>query len=361
MKFGISFFPDGGPDRIGAQEYYTGALNLCEEADRLGFHSIRIVEHYFHEYGGYCPSPATFLAAASQRTRFARLVTGCVLPVFNHPLKLATQLAMLDNLSNGRLDVGIARAFLPHEFRAFRVDIRESRERFEEGIKALKQLWLEDCCTFKGKYHSFEQIRSLPRIKQIPHPPIWIAVTMTPESFIWAGQQGYNLMSVALLADFSALRDRLQLYRQAYRQAGHGTPSREQIMLGFPLFIAATQQQAERQAEHYLTRYLRTFADAARAWEGLEVDTYRHYKGMHEHISSLSFERILREQRALIGTTQRVAEQILQLRELFDVDYLSLQIFPCGMPYRTALEGLHLAAEVIFSQLAGSTTPTATR
>src|SRR6266436_3640454 len=113
MIFGISLFPDCGPECISAMDYYQQALNLCTDADVLGFHSVRIVEHYFHAYGGYSPSPTTFLAAASQRTRSLRLVTGCVLPAFNHPLKLATQLAMLDGISGGRLDVGVARAFLP--------------------------------------------------------------------------------------------------------------------------------------------------------------------------------------------------------------------------------------------------------
>ncbi|MBV8458479.1 MAG: LLM class flavin-dependent oxidoreductase, partial [Acetobacteraceae bacterium] len=72
-------------------------------------------------YGGYSPNPIVFLAAAAQRTRRARLVTGAVLPAFNNPLKLAGELAMLDALCDGRLDIGFARAFLPHEFARFGV------------------------------------------------------------------------------------------------------------------------------------------------------------------------------------------------------------------------------------------------
>src|ERR1700687_4912999 len=93
-------------------------------------------EHYFHYYGGYSPNPIVFLSAASQRTTRARLVTGAVLPAFNHPLKLAGEVGMLDAISGGRLEVGFARAFLPHEFARFGVSVHESRERFEEGIAA---------------------------------------------------------------------------------------------------------------------------------------------------------------------------------------------------------------------------------
>ena len=115
MQFGVQFLPDVRPEEKPAQTYFREALDLAEEADRLGYSHVRIVEHYFHHYGGYSPNPIVFLAAAAQRTRRARLVTGAVLPAFNHPLKLAGEIAMLDALSGGRLDVGFARAFLPHE------------------------------------------------------------------------------------------------------------------------------------------------------------------------------------------------------------------------------------------------------
>src|SRR6266480_2537562 len=108
MQFGVQFFPDVRPE------------------EKSG-------EHYFHHYGGYSPNPIVFLAAAAQRTRRARLVTGAVLPAFNHPLKLAGEIAMLDALSHGRLDVGFARAFLPHEFHRFGRSPDESVARFREG------------------------------------------------------------------------------------------------------------------------------------------------------------------------------------------------------------------------------------
>ena len=81
-----------------------------------------------------------FLAAAAQRTRRTRLVTGAVLPVFNHPLKLAGEIGMLDAISGGRLDVGFARAFLPHEFRRFGRSPDESVARFREGVEQVELL-----------------------------------------------------------------------------------------------------------------------------------------------------------------------------------------------------------------------------
>src|SRR5438309_8105658 len=147
MQFGVQFFPDVKPEQKTGAEYFREALTLAEEADRLGYTHIRIVEHYFHYYGGYSPNPMLFLAAAAQRTRQARLVTGAVLPVFNHPLKLAGEIGMLDAISEGRLDVGFARAFLPHEFRRFGISPNESVARFREGIEQVELLLSRDNVT----------------------------------------------------------------------------------------------------------------------------------------------------------------------------------------------------------------------
>ena len=130
MVSGIQFFPDIGPAVQSGEDYWADALHLVELCDALGYTHVRTVEHYFNPYGGYSPNPIVFLTAASQRCQQARLVTGAVLPVFNNPLKLAGEIGMLDAISHGRLDVGFARAFLPHEFARFGVSLDESKARF---------------------------------------------------------------------------------------------------------------------------------------------------------------------------------------------------------------------------------------
>ena len=99
MQFGVQFFPAVDHTDKGAAAYYAESLAIAEEAERLGFTHARTVEHYFTRYGGYSPNPIVFLSAVSQRTKTMRLVTGAVLPVFNHPFKLAGEIAMLDGIS----------------------------------------------------------------------------------------------------------------------------------------------------------------------------------------------------------------------------------------------------------------------
>ena len=187
MEFGIQFFPAVGPDQKPADQYWREALELTQLAERLGFTNVRTVEHYFLSYGGYSPDPLIFLSAAAAVTRSIRLITGAVLPVFNNPLKLAGQIGMVDAISGGRLEVGFARAFLPHEFARFGISMDESRACFDEGLEQVRRLLEEDKVTARGCFHSFENATSLPRPTQKPRPPFWIAALSTRESFENAG------------------------------------------------------------------------------------------------------------------------------------------------------------------------------
>src|SRR5579883_3299567 len=155
MRFGLNFFPSFRLSDMSTAAYYQQVLALSERADALGYHSIKAVEHYFHDYGGHTPSPLVLLSALAARTRRIRLITGAVIPAFSHPIKLAGELAMLDNISQGRLDVGFGRAFIPDEFEAFHIPMDESRARFEEGIEVIKRLWTEDRVTFDGRFILF--------------------------------------------------------------------------------------------------------------------------------------------------------------------------------------------------------------
>src|SRR6266700_3217693 len=169
MEFGIQFFPAVGPDQKPADQYWREALELTQLAEQLGFTNVRTVEHYFLSYGGYSPDPLIFLSAAAALTRSMRLITGAVLPVFNNPLKLAGQIGMVDAISGGR---------------------------FEVGLEQVRRLLEEEKVTARGRFHSFEDVTSLPRPTQKPRPPFWIAALSTKETFESAGAIGHYLMGI---------------------------------------------------------------------------------------------------------------------------------------------------------------------
>src|SRR3954454_1246306 len=262
MEFGIQFFPAVGPDQKPADQYWREALELTQLSEGLGFTNVRTVEHYFLSYGGYSPDPLIFLSAAAALTRSMRLITGAVLPVFNNPLKLAGQIGMVDAISAGRLEVGFARAFLPHEFARFGVSMDESRARFEEGLEQVRRLLEEENVTAQGRFHSFENATSLPRPTQKPRPPFWIAALTTRETFETAGALGHYLMGIPLAG--AQMAELMKVYRDAWSAAGH--PGRGRVMLAFHMFCADTREKAAAIAREPLNIYLRSIVTAASEW-----------------------------------------------------------------------------------------------
>ncbi|MCZ6872054.1 MAG: LLM class flavin-dependent oxidoreductase [bacterium] len=286
IEFGIQFFPAVSPAEKSAQQYWNEALHLVGLCDELGYTSVRTVEHYFHPYGGYSPNPIVFLSAAAMRTANARLITGAVLPAFNNPLKLAGEIGMLDAISNGRLDVGFARAFLPHEFAQFGVSLDESRARFTEGMAQVRLLLEHEQASSEGRFHTFKDVTSLPRPTQKPYPPLWVAALGSPESFERAGRNGYYLMAIPMGG--GAMAQLLATYRQAWVDAGH--PGRGKVMLAFHMFCHADQEQAIQIAREPLNRYLKRLVDGARHW--LSGAHSADYPGYAQIIAALDQETL---------------------------------------------------------------------
>jgi alkanesulfonate monooxygenase SsuD/methylene tetrahydromethanopterin reductase-like flavin-dependent oxidoreductase (luciferase family) len=350
MQFGVQFFPDARPEERSAEAYFRDALDLSEEADRLGFSHIRIVEHYFHYYGGYSPNPIVFLAAAAQRTRQARLVTGAVLPAFNNPLKLAGEIAMLDALSGGRLDVGFARAFLPHEFRRFGRSPDESVARFREGIEQVDLLLREEGVTHRGRFHQIENTTSLPRPTQQPRPKFYVAALNTPESFEYAGRMGYSVMAIAFVA--AKMRPLLAAYRDAWKAAGH--PGDGEVMIAFHMFCDPDGGKARAIAAPLIDNYLRSLVDAASDWlDGRISQDYPGYDKVIAGLRASNAEDQMTTGAAWVGTPDEIAATVARMHDDFGgFEHASLQVNFNLMPFDAALGSMRLFASEVMPRFA---------
>jgi len=307
VEFGVQFFPSVGPDQKSAEQYWDEALKLTQLAEQLGYTNARTVEHYFHSYGGYSPDPLIFLSAAAAITSRMRLITGAVLPVFNRPLKLAGQIGMVDAISKGRVEIGFARAFLPHEFARFGISMDESRARFDEGLEQIRRLLEEENVTVQGRFHSFENVTSLPRPTQKPRPPFWIATLSTKASFENAGHLGHGIMGIPLVGGH--MGELLKTYRDAWTAAGHGGSGR--VMLAFHMFCAETREKAVAVAREPLNIYLKSIVNAASDWmSGVSSADYPNYRKMIEAISNETFESQIEKGAAWIGTPDDIRKAI---------------------------------------------------
>ncbi|MFF9621186.1 LLM class flavin-dependent oxidoreductase [Streptomyces griseosporeus] len=346
MEFGINFFPTVGPDDKPADQYFDEALRLVELAEELGYDHIKTVEHYFFEYGGYSPDPVTFLAAAAARTRRVKLVTGAVIPAFTHPLKLAGKLAMLDNISKGRLQVGFGRAFLPDEFDAFQLPMDESRPRFWDGLRACQKLWAEENVVWDSEFHRFGPVTLLPRPYQRPHPRILVAAAITPSSCEQAGRDGHGLLLVPSISKREKVQEMLTLYRKAYADAGHA-PGGDEVHLSYGCYLSEDADEARGKGREYARRTNAVMVDAVAAWGSRRAEGYAGYEAIVDKIRKADFDKSVAENKTLVGTPAEVTERLRTIREWYGDVTISLQLISGNPPYEESARTARLFAEQV--------------
>lgn len=348
MEFGIHFFPAVSEEEKTGAQYYDECLQLVDRCDELNYTHVRIVEHYFHKYGGYSPNPLIFLAAASQRSKNVRVITGANLPVFNHPLKLAGEIAQVDAITNGRLEVGFGRAFLPLEYERFQVNMDESRARFNEGLEQVTRLLEEENVSSDGQFHSFQNTTSLPRPTQKPRPPFWVAAVSSPESFAGAAKMGHGVMGVPLFGP--KMKEMMGTYREAWKEAGH--PGNGRIMLMFHMFCWPNESEAHDICREPINRYIASLVDAGSDWTGgASSDDYPGYDKLMENIAKDTFESTLARGAAWIGTPKQITEQMKTFQsEIGDVDVASFQINFSDFPVDLASKSIELYSKEVMPQ-----------
>ncbi|MGW3470918.1 LLM class flavin-dependent oxidoreductase [Saccharopolyspora sp. NPDC000995] len=352
MRFGLTFFPVIGPDEKSPSTYYDECLELSRLADAAGYEHVQVVEHYFSSYGGYSPDPVTLLTAIAAATKSIRVTTGAVVPAFTHPIKLAGKLAMLDNLSHGRLDVGFGRAFLPEEFAAFGVPMSESRSRFAQGVELCRRLWTEDDVVSEYEWAAFGPVTMLPRPYQSPHPPIFVASTTSAQSCAAAGRAGYHLQVVPTVTSRESLQDMLAIYRKARIEAGHQQPPRIQIK--YTCYLGEDRARVLEQARRWEHNYIEKMTGAVASWGQARSADYPGYEQLVAKVAKYDFDKSLADNKVFAGTPAEVGEQVATVAEWFGDDVtLSLQLNPGALPLPDARTAVRLFAEQVAPRFTG--------
>ena len=180
MKFGIFYEHSVAKpwSRQSELRAYHQALEQIELADELGFDQVWEVEHHFLEEYSHSSAPEVFLAAAAARTKRIRIGQGIsvCLPPMNHPVRIAERAAALDLISNGRLEFGTGRSATWTEVGAFGIDPDNTKDMWDEVIRAIPKMWTEEEFEWNGKYFKMPPRNILPKPIQDPHPPMWVAV-----------------------------------------------------------------------------------------------------------------------------------------------------------------------------------------
>ena len=307
MKVGVlQFF--GWRDRsVSLEDIYSRALERIEIMDQTGYDAVWLAEHHFSSYS-VCPSVHVMAMQVAARTKNLRIGTAVTLAAFYHPLRIAEEIALIDVLSGGRINWGAGRGFDPVEMKNFGVTSEDSHERFREAVDIVLQAWNTDRLTYDGKFNSFEDVEVLPKPKQSPHPPVWMAAS-SEGAIEWAADQGH-----AILMDPHSAHDEIArkeaLYESRYAAAQGQKPKADRPIARL-VAIAETDAQARLVAERgaaFSGRYLPKAAVAGFRADKKPTEAADHYMdGVIIH-----------------GSPARVVDELKRLEEELPLDYLLL-------------------------------------
>jgi alkanesulfonate monooxygenase SsuD/methylene tetrahydromethanopterin reductase-like flavin-dependent oxidoreductase (luciferase family) len=313
MRFGVFDHLDASGAPLA--QFYEDRLRLAEAYDRIGIHALHIAEHHATPLG-MSPSPSVFLASVAQRTRRLRFGPLVYTLALYHPLRLADEICMLDQLSGGRLELGVGRGVSPLEIGYFGFDPAKSQAMYVEAyqviLKAMREGTLtERSFTFKGEYYNFDSVPFHLEPLQRPHPPIWYGLS-NPESAEFAAANRFNVVSNAAPKAVRVITDR---YREQW--AGNGNDPEKIPFIGMArhVVIADTDQEAMKLARRAYARWFESFIFLWRL------------RGATPPFTTYTedFDAVLKNGQAIVGSPETVREMIASQASEAGLNYFLLR------------------------------------
>lgn len=311
MEFGMFHeFPTqpGGSHAAAFDE----AMEQVDAAERAGLDVMWLAELHFEPRRSVLSAPLTVAAAIAARTRRIKIgIAVQVLPLC-HPLRLAEEVATVDQLSRGRLIFGVGRSGVAQTYAAYGIPYAESRERFGEILDIVERAWREPSLSYQGHHHRFADAIVVPQPYQKPGPPIRVAAS-TPDTFPAIGRRGLPIFTSVRHTSWAALAQQIESYQRAWAQAGH--PGRGPVYVSAPTYIAETDHRARAEPEASIMHFFREQADllegAARL---IDADTAARRMRRVAELRAMSYDEAL-SQHALVGTPEMIDERLRALQQ----------------------------------------------
>lgn len=339
LDFSLFYFADANVD-AGADKYQLyrdGALF----ADQNGFKAIWTPERHFHPNGGLYPNPAVLSAALASTTRNVRLRAGSVALPLHHPLRVAEEWSVVDNLSNGRVDLSFTSGWIPNDFSIWPEPgvFEHKREVMFRNIRLVQQLWQGHTIPVRDGVGKEVELAIFPKPIQ-PTLPIWLTCSGDPEMFEQAGELGFNILTALLTMPLEEAAEKITLYRRARTRAGHD-PATGHVTLMLHTFVGREEARVRQAVQEPLTDYLQSHIGLMKTMAASlnlrldEIDI--HDPKWSRYLAAFAFERYYR-MGSLIGTPTTCLAMIDRLKEM-TVDEVACLI-DFGIDTQTVLNSL---------------------
>ncbi len=345
----------------GAANYaeHLDEMTYCEE---LGLDGVVFNEHHYSSYGTM-PSPNLIAAALSQRTKKIKIgVLGNILPLRDHPVRVAEEYAMIDCLSKGRLIAGFVRG-IPAEYVWYGVNPEESRGRFQEAYDLIMTAWTNSVWSFDGEFYKLKDCAIWPRPVQQPHPPIWIAAR-SAESIEWCVKR--HLPCAQVYQTTGQIEDTFNYYRSKAKEDGWEAQP-DDFILCRHIYIDDSNKKAQEIAEpamrYFFSVYNRGFNDAinqaaadqqkllAKLTSERSFNYFREGNRSRIDFSTLGWDDLIKSGYMIAGDPDSVARQIQDQMKQIGADHFMGMFHIGNLAHEKVISSLNLFKKEIMPRL----------
>lgn len=253
MEFSLFYFADGSNLH---DNKYRLLLDGAKFADEHDFCAVWTPERHFHEFGGHYPNPAVTGAAVAAITKRVSIRAGSVVAPLHHPVRIAEEWSVIDNLSGGRAGVSFASGWHAVDFSLRPENYLQRKEVLANTIETVRRLWRQESIEVRDGSGTPVQVRTFPAPVQ-PDLPIWLTSSGSPDTFRQAGEIGVGVLTHLLGQDLDELAQKITVYREAFR-AHHGAQGSGQVALMLHTFLGADREEVRRIVREPFSDYLRS-------------------------------------------------------------------------------------------------------
>jgi alkanesulfonate monooxygenase SsuD/methylene tetrahydromethanopterin reductase-like flavin-dependent oxidoreductase (luciferase family) len=341
MNFG-TFLLLQSPSARPSSEIFARGIEIAQAAEALGFRNVWLAEHHFSTYG-YLSRPvqlATFIAAKTTRLRVGTAVI--VVPLHN-PLVIAEEIATLDLLSDGRLDVGLGRGYQHYEFERFGLELEAGRARWEESIDVILSALGGQPFSYEGKVFKIPETTVFPQPVQRPHPPIWITA-QSPESVEAAVRRGFNVLT----GGFGIPIERTAEFRRLFDRAVAEVRPPHPLAVGVQRAVYVTDRQADARAAAEQARWnMRVTLSLRNHYERVEQGRAIPVPAAQEPDLDDLLDRFL-----VIGTPDTCVRQIARIRDLVGITHFNCSFWFGDLEHTRVLRSMEMFAREVMPAFA---------
>ncbi|MBW4689758.1 MAG: LLM class flavin-dependent oxidoreductase [Komarekiella atlantica HA4396-MV6] len=326
MKFGLMLFGDS--QYALDKSKYNLVIETARFADSHEFSSIWTPERHFAPLGGLYPNPSVLNAALARETQQVRLQSGSVVLPLHHPIRIAEEWSIVDNLSGGRVGLSFASGWSPDNFAFFPEKYQNRHEELFVGIETVRKLWQGESIRVKSGNGKLVDINVYPQPVQA-ELPIWVTAVGNPQTFAKAGEIGANLLTNLFTQSIEELAEKITIYRQARSRYGH-EPDTGIVSLMLHTFVGENVDLVREQIRIPYCKYLKSnshiFLQGVAQARGYNVELAKLSEKDLDNLVNFIFERFASTS-GLIGTPETCLELIEQLDSVGVSEIVSLLDF----------------------------------